>query len=208
MIQDSVRKYIGDLSTSEVDNARRVGLVAWDIETSGLEWKKHRIATCQIFVPNYDVYLVQLNEAVKAPPNLRSLLIDSNVLKIFHHAMFDLRFMAFHWSVESNNVACTKIASKLLDSIETDHSLQRILQKYLKVRIDKESRVSNWLNDDLSKEQLEYAASDVIYLPRLFALLQDRLEFCNRWDLAMRTFQFLPTRVQLDLLGAGDVFSY
>jgi ribonuclease D len=208
MIQDSVRKYIGDLSQSEVDNARRVGLVAWDIETSGLEWKKDRIATCQIFVPNYEVYVVQLNGSVKAPSNLKSLLIDANVLKIFHHAMFDLRFMAFHWNVMPNNVACTKIASKLLDPTETDHSLQRILQQHLNVRIDKESRVSNWLNDNLSKEQLEYAASDVIYLPRLFALLKERLEFCNRWGLATRSFEFLATRVQLDLLGAGDVFSY
>lgn len=208
MIQDSVRKYIGDLSDSEVDNARRVGLVAWDIETSGLEWKKDRIATCQVFVPNCDAYVVQLNATVEVPPNLRCLLTDSHVLKIFHHAMFDLRFMASHWNLCPSNVACTKIASKLLDPIETDHSLQRILQKHLNVRIDKESRVSDWLNDDLSKEQLEYAASDVIYLPRLFALLKERLESCNRWELATKSFEFLPTRVQLDLLGAGDVFSY
>jgi ribonuclease D len=116
--------------------------------------------------------------------------------------------MAFHWNVLPNNVACTKIASKLLDPVEIDHSLQRILQKHLNVWIDKESRVSNWLNDHLSKEQLEYAASDVIYLPRLFAHLKERLESCNRWDLATGTFNFLPARVQLDLMGAGDVFSY
>lgn len=208
MIQDSVRKYIGDLSEAEADNARRVGLIAWDIETSGLEWKKDRIATCQIFVPNYDVYLVQVNGPAKVPPTLSSLLSDRAVLKIFHHAMFDLRFMAFHWKVIPTNVACTKIASKLLDPLGLDHSLQQILLKNLNIRIDKESRVSNWLKDDLSQEQLEYAASDVIYLPRLFSHLKERLKICNRWDLATSSFDFLPARVQLDLLGAGDVYSY
>lgn len=208
MLQEAVRRHIADLSDGATQEARRVGLIAWDIETSGLDWKKNKIATCQIFVPDCDVYVVQLNGAVQAPMNLRSLLSDPDVLKIFHHAMFDLRFMAFNWGVNARNVACTKIASRLLDPLENDHSLKRILQKYLSVQIDKEPRVSNWLIKTLTPEQLDYAARDVLYLPRLFADLRARLKLSQRWPLAEESFEFLPIRVQLDLLGAGDVFRY
>jgi len=207
-IQDSVRKFYGDLPPTEAAKARRAGLIAWDIETSGLNWKKDKIATCQIFVPSRDVYLVQFNGSMNTPLNLASLMNDSKVIKIFHHAMFDMRFMGFHWDMQPNNVVCTKIASKLLEPAETDHSLQRILQRYLNIHIDKDHRVSNWLIDELSKEQLEYAVSDVIYLPTLFTLLKASLERRNRWNIATKVFEFLPVRVHLDLLGAGDVYRY
>lgn len=208
MLQEVIRRYAGDLSDATAQEARRVGLIAWDIETSGLDWKKDKIATCQIFVPDCDVFVIQLNGHPHAPMNLRSLLSDSEVLKIFHHAMFDLRFMAFNWRVEVRNVACTKIASRLLDPLEDDHSLKHILQKYLNVQIDKEPRVSNWLINTLTPEQLDYAARDVLHLPRLFADLRAKLRRSQRWPLAEKSFEFLPTRVQLDLLGAGDVFRY
>ena len=208
MLQEAVRKYTGDISCSEVHAARQAGLVGWDIETSGLDWRIDQIATCQIFIPNLDVYLIQRGESMEAPPNLRSLLSDPMVIKVFHHAMFDLRFMASKWGFEAKNVVCTKIASKLLDPFEDDHSLKHVLQKYLQVNIDKGPRVSNWLTESLSQEQLDYAASDVLYLPRLFNYLKTELEHLDRWHLAEASFSYLPIRVQLDILGAGDVFSY
>lgn len=207
-IRDSVRTFYGDLPLAETDLIKTEGLVAWDIETSGLSWRQDKIATCQVFVPNHDVFLIQFNGADKVPSNLRSLMTDSAVLKIFHHAMFDLRFMAAHWGVTSDSVVCTKIASKLLQPVEKDHSLQCTLHRYLDIYIDKDPRISNWLRDDLSNEQLEYAVGDVIYLPRLFSTLKAGLETNDRWHIATKIFEFLPVRVQLDLLGAGDVFSY
>ena len=206
--KEAVRRFKADLPDRILKEAHRTGVVAWDIETSGLAWNKDKIATCQIFVPSFDVSIVQFNGFVEAPPNLRYLMEDSHVIKIFHHAMFDLRFMAFHWNLRPRNVACTKIASKLLEPLEVDHSLQRVLKRYLNVCIDKESRDSDWLTDDLSKQQVKYAVSDVIHLPQLYAFLKERLVFCRRWHLATSSFEFLPTRVELDLLGAGDVFSY
>lgn len=208
MLQEAVRKYTGDISCSKAQAAREVGLVGWDIETSGLDWRKDKIATCQVFIPNLDVDLILVGGTTDAPPNLQSLLSDPKVMKVFHHAMFDLRFMVSKWGVEARNVVCTKIASKLLDPLEPDHSLKHVLQKHLQVKIDKRSRVSNWLTQSLSQEQLDYAATDVLYLPRLFNCLKAELEHVDRWHLAERSFDYLPTRVQLDILGAGDVFSY
>jgi ribonuclease D len=208
MIQEAVRKYTGDISSSKAQAARQMGVVGWDIETSGLDWRKDKIATCQVFIPNLDIDLILVGEANQAPPNLLSLLADPKVMKVFHHAMFDLRFMAAKWGAEARNVVCTKIASKLLEPLEDDHSLKHVLQKHLQVKIDKRSRVSNWLTQSLSQEQLDYAASDVLYLPRLFSCLKNELERADRWHLAEKSFDYLPTRVQLDILGAGDVFSY
>src|SRR2546423_3744292 len=133
MLQEAVRKYTGDLSCSKAQSARRAGVVGWDIETSGLDWRKDKIATCQIFIPNLDVDLIQLGTAMETPPNLKSLLSDPTVMKVFHHAMFDLRFMAAKWGAEARNVVCTKIASKLLEPLEDDHSLKHVLQKHLQV---------------------------------------------------------------------------
>lgn len=203
-----VRRYKADLPDRILQEAHRTGVVAWDIETSGLAWNKDKIATCQIFVPNFDVSIVQFDGFDEAPLNLRFLLEDPDVIKIFHHAMFDLRFMAFHWDLRPQNVACTKIASKILEPFEVDHSLQQVLERYLNVCIDKESRDSDWLTHDLSQQQVKYAVGDVVFLPKLYAHLKERLVFCGRWELAIKSFEFLTSRVELDLLGAGDVFSY
>src|SRR3990172_3087677 len=87
----------GDLPEAGLEAARRVGRVCWDIETSGLDWREESIATCQLYVPDGVVYIVQVRD--DSQPNLRKLLEDEQVLKIFHHAMFDLRFMVHHWKV-------------------------------------------------------------------------------------------------------------
>lgn len=198
--------HIGDLPTPVVESARRVGLVAWDIETSGLNWKEDRIGTCQIYVPDSQVYIVRISST--PPRQLEALLNDANVCKVFHHAMFDLRFMVYQWSVGAQNVACTKIASKILDPSEKDHSLNSILQRHLGVSLDKGLRRSDWLIERLTQEQVKYAARDVLYLPQLLEKLQRTLMSCGRWCLAEACFTHLPVRVQLDILGCGDVFQY
>jgi ribonuclease D len=208
MLTAAVQTYKKDLPDDKVEEALSAGLIAWDIETTGLDWERERIATCQILIPSFDIYVIQFNGDSTCPANLRTLLSDESVLKIFHHAMFDLRFMAYQWNAAGRNIACTKIASKLLEPSQSDHSLQYLLAQYLGINLSKSSRVSNWLSTELSKEQLEYAAGDVHYLPELYKLFRERLEAAGRWELASATFDFLPNRVQLDLLGAGDVFSY
>jgi len=208
VVQSEIEISSSDLPLVAVEKAKRAGIVGWDIETSGLEWKKGKIGTCQIFVPNYKVYLVKLTGMNAPGGNIESLLNDNSICKVFHHAIFDLRFMSYHWSVEVQNVACTKIASKILNPSVEDHSLKYVLEQHLNINLEKRLGNSNWLRDRLSQEQVSYAVQDVLYLPDLFHKLRFLLQKCGRWDLARASFDFLPTRAELDILGVDDVFRY
>src|SRR5579863_2672292 len=113
--------YDFDISKEFFDKACDFGTVAWDIETSGLDWKTDRIATCQLYIPDGSVAIVRIQST---PLLLKSLLLNSAVKKIFHHALFDLKFMARSWEIVPQHIACTKIAAKILDRENTEkHSL-------------------------------------------------------------------------------------
>jgi ribonuclease D len=199
---------VADISDTFLTKASDVGLVAIDIETSGLDWRSERIGLCQIALPDGEVSLLK-NKKKSRPHRFLKMLRDPSVQKIFHHAMFDLRFLVYHWTATPANIACTKIASKLLDPEQTEsHSLDALLERYLQVKIDKSERQSNWLTWDFSESQLAYASADVIYLPRLLDALKARLTSKSRWQLAQKCFEHIPTRVQLDIQGFRDVYSY
>ena len=104
--------HLGDIPLEAYDNAVHVGLVAWDIETSGLNWNEDLISTCQVYIPGTKIYIVRINET--QPTYLGQLLSSPTIRKVFHHAMFDLRFMVNKWHFPISNIACTKIASKVL----------------------------------------------------------------------------------------------
>ena len=202
---DGLSLHDADLPDEALRFARNCRVVAWDIETSGLHWVTDRIATCQVYVPNHAVYVVRVDAG--RHDNLRALLADPDVTKLFHHAVFDLRFLSHHWGVVASNVMCTKIASKVLNPGATDHTLKGLLARYLSEPIEKGLRMSNWFGE-LTEEQLRYAATDVVHLPRLFRVLADELRDSKRWPLAQASFDYLPTRVALDLAGCQDVFTY
>ena len=123
--------------------------------------------------------------------------------------MFDLRFLCYHWRVEAQNIACTKIASKLLDPERTEgHTLASLVKRHFDVTMDKSSRKSDWLTWGLSPEQLLYAGNDVRYLPDLLNVLLCELDKKNRRDLVLRCFAHIPTRVQLDIDGFKDIYAY
>lgn len=206
LLQSMISVHSGDLPSYVLKSARNTSVVAWDIETSGLDWKKDKIGTCQIFVPHSQVHLVQITDAPH--PRLESLLNDPNICKIFHHAPFDLRFMMYQWSADAKNIVCTKISSKILEPSQKSHSLKQIIQQYLHTSLDKTLQMSNWLAQDLTDEQIEYAVRDVLYLPQLFSLLKKELVKSGRWNLAQASFDYLPIRTKLDVLGAADVFEY
>jgi ribonuclease D len=199
---------VPDLTDEHLKIAARNGVAAIDIETSGLDWKSERIGLCQIFVPNAPPALVKSKKNAR-PEKLLELLHDPSIRKIFHHAMFDLRFLGHHWGARPSNIACTKIASKLIDPDQArGHSLAMILDKYLNVKIDKSERQSDWLTWDLSDSQVAYASTDVIYLPQLLESLMMRLESKSRAGLAQRCFDHIPTRVELEINGFADVYQY
>lgn len=198
----------GDITDDDLQLIREARAVAWDIETSGLDWSSDRIGTCQLHAPEVGTFLLQVDGQV--PDRLASLLGDPDVLKVFHHAMFDLRFMATQWKVSPTNIGCTKIASKLLDphGEAAQHSLKGLLASRLGVRISKDQQVSDWLASDLSEDQIRYAASDVIYLLPLYRDLRQSLRHVGLCDLYDRCLSHLPTRVELETGGYGDVYTY
>lgn len=208
MITVEPRLYQADIDQDFLERARAEGRVAWDIETTGLDWATDRIGTCQLAVAG-DIAVVQLGEW-GAPDRLRELLGDADVVKVFHHAPFDLRFMAHHWKADPANIACTKIASKILDPglDSREHSLKPVLERYLGVVIDKAEQRSDWVRESLSHAQVAYAATDVQYLTELYELMVRRAVGVDVASLLRASYDYLPTRVKLDLMGAGDVFNY
>ena len=182
--------------------------IAWDIETTGLDWNLDKMGTCQLHHPDIGTAIVQLGDEI--PSRLLHLLSCQKLLKVFHHAPFDLRFMAHKWKTQPVNVACTKIAAKILTPglDGSEYSLRPLLQRRLGVSINKTQQRSDWMAENLSDEQIKYATSDVIYLLPLLENLKRSALASGVWSFVEASFTYLPVRVALDLLGAKDVFTY
>ncbi|WP_165965988.1 ribonuclease D [Actinomadura sp. 7K534] len=194
---------------ASLDHALRCqDVIAWDIETSGLDWKQERIGTCQLFTKETGPIIVQVG--ADRPARLCRLLVNPNVTKLFHHAMFDLRFMASAWQVRPANVECTKIASKLLwpGKDGSCYTLKGLLQQLLAIRVSKAARISDWTADTLTSIQVEYAVSDVAHLEELRSILHKKLHGGELFDLYRRCVEFLPTQVELEIGDWSDVFTY
>lgn len=174
-----------------------------------MDWRSERIALCQVLVKEHGLSIVKIKKRDKVPTNLAALLQDNSVQKVFHHAMFDLRFLCYHWGVTAQNIACTKIAAKLIDPAKREgHSLSNLVREYLGVTLDKSSRKSDWLTWGLSPEQWKYAGDDVKYLHDLLHALLRELEKRDRRNLALMCFAHIPTQVQLEIQGFRDVYGY
>lgn len=198
---------IGDVNSEEAEFARGCAKIALDIETTGLDWREATIGTCQLNMGDERAVIVRVTS--NRPTRLCELVESSTIQKIFHHAMFDLRFMSHHWGVVPANIACTKIASKLLDADNAEnHSLESLVGRYLDIKLDKTQRLSDWTSDNLSREQARYAAKDVLYLPALLARLENDLSSRGLIQLERACFAHIPTRVALDLRGYRDIYTY
>ncbi|HTZ64406.1 MAG TPA: ribonuclease D [Solirubrobacteraceae bacterium] len=196
----------GDLDEPAFAEALAADLVALDIETTGLDWRRDRIGTVQMQVED-TTYIIRANGHV--PIHLKAVVEDARVRKVLHHAMFDLRFLAHQWNMAPANVACTKIASKLAEPKKPhrEHSLAPLVQRYLRVSLDKTEQVSDWA-DELSDAQIKYAADDVRYLLPLYRCLDAKLQAIGRGELRDRCYEQLPTQVELELGDFPDVFDY
>jgi ribonuclease D len=207
--QRSVRVLDGDLSEELLDAASAATVVAVDIETSGLDWTADDIASVQVAAPGGAIEIVRGIKAAGMPHRLVALLQSPDVLKVFHHAMFDLRFLRRAWGVSPARVSCTKVASKIADpEARIGHSLIDLLAHYLGVRIDKTEQRSDWSSAELSSAQIQYAANDVRYLPELLYAILNHLRRAKLEALALRCFDHIPTRVELEVRGFHDVFTY
>lgn len=178
--------------------------VAIDCETMGLHPHRDRLCVVQLSNGDGRAHLVQIEKGQTSAPNLERLLADPKVLKLFHFGRFDIAALQNTFGVVTTPVYCTKIASRLVRTYTDRHGLKALLQELLSIDISKQQQSSDWGATELSRAQVEYAASDVLYLHRLRDALQVMLEREDRADLAQTCFDFLPTRARLDLVGWPD----
>jgi len=185
-------------------------VVAIDCETMGLNPHRDRLCLVQLSSGDGDAHLVQVARGQTEAPNLARLLSDPDVLKLFHFGRFDIAVMYHAFGALAAPVYCTKIASKLVRTFTDRHGLKYLLQELVEVDISKQQQTSDWGTPVLSEAQKAYAASDVLYLHRLRAALDEMLAREGRTDLARACFEFLPARAQLDLVGWPelDIFAH
>jgi ribonuclease D len=192
--------YKGDLPNN-LDLGR---VIAIDCETMGLNPKRDRLCVVQLSSGDGNAHLVQISKGQTSAPNLCRMLEDPNVLKLFHFGRFDIAAMFEAFGALTAPVYCTKIASRLIRTYTDRHGLKNLLQELLAIDISKQQQSSDWGAKRLSKAQIEYAASDVLYLHQLRESLNQMLIREGRMEVAKSCFDFLPTRAQLDLAGWPD----
>ena len=184
--------------------------MAVDTETLGLVPARDRLCLVQLSAGDGSAHLVQFNQGSYNAPNLKRLLSDDTIEKIFHFARFDLAILKTYLGVECSPIFCTKIASKLCRTYTDRHGLKDICRELIEISLSKEQQSSDWGTRELTAAQKTYAASDVIYLHELREKLRLMLLREKRLDLAQACFQFLPHRVTLDLSGwpNTDIFEH
>jgi ribonuclease D len=180
-------------------------VVAVDSETMGLRFRRDPLCVVQLSAGDGNAHVVRLNRPAYDCPNLKRLLADPAVLKLFHYGRFDIAMFALHLGVTTTPVYCTKIASKLARTYTDRHGLKDVTRELLGIELSKQQQSSDWGAGALSQEQVSYAASDVLHLHALRVRLDAMLEREGRMKLAQACFDFLPVRAQLDLAGWEDV---
>lgn len=184
--------------------------VVIDTETLGLKPNRDRLCLVQLSAGDGVAHLVQFDGLSYAAPHLKALLENPKVLKIFHYARFDVAVLAKYLGVGVQPLYCTKIASKLVRTYTDRHGLKDIVSELAGVELSKQQQSSDWAAAELSDQQLDYAASDVLYLHTVKARLDQMLDRDGRRAHAEAAFRFLPTRAGLDLLGFDemDIFAH
>ena len=203
----TIRFHKGDLPDLSHYN---VEAVAIDTETLGLNPHRDRLCVVQLSPGDGSADVVQIAPGQRRAPNLAALLRNRKVTKLFHYGRFDIAVLYHAFGVMAEPVFCTKIASRLTRTYTDRHGLKDICNELLGVSLSKQQQSSDWAAEMLSPEQLEYAASDVLYLHRLRDALAGRLARDGRTKEAEACFRFLPTRAKLDLMGWAeeDIFAH
>jgi len=202
----TIRLHRGDLP----DLAHyQTGAVAIDTETMGLEPRRDRLCVVQLSPGDGSADVVQIGSGAAAP-NIKALLADANIVKLFHFGRFDLATLYQALGVMAGPVYCTKIASRLARTYTDKHGLKDLVRELLGIDLSKQQQLSDWGAGELTEAQVAYAASDVLHLHALREKLDAMLVREGRTDLAVACFRFLPERVRLDLAGwaAEDIFSH
>ncbi|MFT6497500.1 MAG: ribonuclease D [Alphaproteobacteria bacterium] len=202
----SIKLYKNDIPS----NLNLGNIIAIDTETMGLNPTRDRLCLMQISTGNGDVFLVKFEKNIIPAVNLKKILEDQNVVKIFHYARFDMAMIKHNLKIEVNCVYCTKIASKIIRTYTDRHGLKDLCRELLNVDISKQQQSSDWGREFLSDDQKNYAAQDVLYLHKIKDILDEMLIRENRTEIVNECHNFLTTQVKLDLLGWNDtnIFSH
>jgi len=185
-------------------------IIAIDTETMGLDYKRDPLCLVQISCGNEEVHLIQINRKTFKADNLKKILEDNNIKKIFQFARFDLAVLNYYLKADINNVYCTKIASKIGRTYTDKHGLKDLCKELLNIDLSKQMQSSDWGAETLTEQQVNYAASDVLHLHKIKEELDKILIRENRMELAEHCFKFLKHRVTLDLAGWNnqDIFAH
>jgi ribonuclease D len=185
-------------------------IVAIDCETMGLNPHRDRLCVVQLSGGDGHAHIVQITKGQTEAPHLAALLTNPDVLKLFHFGRFDIAAMYHAFGALAQPVYCTKIASKLVRTFTDRHGLKYLLQDLVGVDVSKQQQQSDWGAPDLTTAQMDYAASDVLYLHRLKDALDVMLAREGRTEMAQACFDFLPMRARLDLAGwpEQDIFAH
>ena len=202
----TTRLHRGDLP----DLSRYRGAVAIDTETMGLDLRRDRLCVVQLSPGDGSADVVQIPAGVTDAPNLKRLLGDPAILKIFHFARFDVGMLFHRFGVMPAPVYCTKIASRLTRTYTDRHGLKDLVRDLVGIDVSKQQQLSDWGAADLTDAQVAYAATDVLHLHALKDKLDVLLAREGREELAAACFRFLPDRARLDLAGwaAEDIFAH
>ncbi len=196
-----------DLTEKAFSALSKVKEVAVDCEMMGLEVRRDRLCVVQIATENGLCFIVQINEQNEAA-NLRHILTDENIVKVFHFARMDMLFLKERLGIEVKNVYCTKIASRLARTYTDRHGLKDIVREFVQENMDKSQQNSDWGRTTLKPEQIRYAVSDVLHLFIVKKRLDEILLREGRRELVQKLFDFLPVRCELDLLSFKDIFEH
>jgi ribonuclease D len=202
----TIRLHRGDLP----DLGRYRDTIAIDTETMGLDHHRDRLCVVQLSPGDGSADVVQIPRGGSETPNLRKLLANPGVLKIFHFARFDLGVLQQTFDIMATPVYCTKIASRLVRTYTDKHGLKDLTRDLLGIEVSKQQQLTDWGAEELTDAQIAYAASDVLHLHALREKLDAMLAREGREELAGACFRFLPDRVRLDLAGWGteDIFAH
>lgn len=204
-----IQEFVGDIPRMLAEELIASPRIAVDTETTGLDWRRDRLALCQIFAPTTGPVLVHVSEA--RAENVASVFRSVAVKKVFHFAPFDLRFIASGWGFDVANVSCTKAGAKLLEpGLDTpEYSLAAVLARHVGVFLEKGAvRTSDWEARSLSAEQSQYAVGDVTHLLDLDELLRSKLATVGREPLLDAVCRYMPVDARLELDGIANPLTY
>ncbi len=196
-----------DISPELYEELAAAEALAVDCEMMGLDHRRDRLCVVQVASETGSCVLVQIKEEEKSP-KLQALMEDPKILKIFHYARMDILFLYTRLGIEVQNIFCTKIASRLARTYTDRHGLQELVREFLGEKMDKSAQSSDWGKEQLHKDQIHYAACDVLYLFKVRTCLETMLIREKRKDLYDKLLAFLPTQRELDYLGFKDIFEH